>query len=124
MSARRTETHWFCLMNSHLYESFNARNYTPAQVAETFISNEDYYDLWRNEHTVVLGPRGSGKTTLFKMLTVQALYSWAHPDAEKLRRNRPFTAIYVPTDMHWHHQLRHAEEQLKDAPRFGFVASR
>ena len=58
-----------------LTESFNARNYTPAQVAATFIPNDDYRLLWRNEHTVVLGPRGSGKTTLFKMLTVQALYA-------------------------------------------------
>jgi energy-coupling factor transporter ATP-binding protein EcfA2 len=111
-------------MNPYFYESFNARNYTPEQVAETFIPNEDYENLFRNEHTVVLGPRGSGKTTLFKMLTVQALYAWAHPTAELLRKERPFTAIYVPTDMHWHHQLKHAEEHLQLAPRFSAAASR
>lgn len=111
-------------MTSNLYESFNARNSTPAQVAETFIPNEDYEHLWRNEHTVVLGPRGSGKTTLFKMLTVQALYAWDHPMARQLRQSRPFTAIYVPTDMHWHHQLKHVEEHLKRAPRFSEAASR
>ena len=110
-------------MSLHLYDSFNARNYTPAQVAETFIPSEDYEDLWRNEHTVILGPRGSGKTTLFKMLTVQALYSWLHPTAEKLKKDRPFTAIFVPTDMHWHHQLLHAEEYLVAAPRFSVAAS-
>jgi hypothetical protein len=107
-----------------LIESFNARNYTPAQVAETFIRNDDYDLLWRNEHTVVLGPRGSGKTTLFKMLTVQALYSWQAADAVRLRKERPFTAIYVPTDMHWHHQLKHAEELLITAPNFSAAASR
>lgn len=111
-------------MSLHLYDSFNARNYTPAQVAETFISSEDYEDLWRNEHTVILGPRGSGKTTLFKMLTVQALHSWSNPMAEKLKKARPFTAIFVPTDMHWHHQLLHAEEYLTAAPRFSVAASR
>jgi energy-coupling factor transporter ATP-binding protein EcfA2 len=109
---------------SHLYESFNARNYTPKQVSETFIRNRDYDDLWRNEHTVVLGPRGSGKTTLFKMLTVQAIYSWKDQMAAGLRKERPFTAIYVPTDMHWHHQLKHIQEHLKEAPRFSAVASR
>ena len=111
-------------MNSYPYESFNARNYTPAQVAETFIPSSESSDLWKNEHSVVLGPRGSGKTTLFKMLTVQALYSWNGLDAERLRTNRPFTAIYVPTDMHWHRQLKHAEEQLTKAPRFSLAASR
>jgi energy-coupling factor transporter ATP-binding protein EcfA2 len=111
-------------MSSYPYESFNARNYTPAQVAETFISSSEYSDLWKNEHSVVLGPRGSGKTTLFKMLTLQALYAWKDQYAEQLRTTRPFTAIYVPTDMHWHRQLKHAEEQLRKAPRFSLAASR
>ncbi|MGA7745345.1 MAG: hypothetical protein WBP56_04455 [Polyangia bacterium] len=96
-------------MHPTQYDSFNARNHTPQQVAETFVPNEDYRTLWRNEHTVVLGPRGSGKTTLFKMLTVQALYAWDDPYATALRQQRPFTAVYLPADMHWHHQLRHAE---------------
>ncbi len=107
-----------------LYESFNARNYTPRQVAETFVPNEDYENLWRNEHTVVLGPRGSGKTTLFKMLTVQAVHAWFDSTAKELRQKRPFTAIYVPTDMHWHHQLKHANELLMRAPRFNEASSR
>ena len=63
-------------MITNLYESFNARNYTPSQVAETFIPNDDYESLWLNQHSVVLGPRGSGKTTLFKMLTVPGIYKW------------------------------------------------
>jgi hypothetical protein len=105
-------------MSKGLYESFNARNHTPADVAKTFIANDDYWDLWRKEHTVVLGPRGSGKTTLFKMLTIEALYTWEDENALKLRKERPFTAIYVPTDMHWHHQLKHAGDLLKNAPRF------
>ena len=107
-----------------LYESFNARNYTPAQVADTFIRNSDYELLCRNEHTVVLGPRGSGKTTLFKMLTVQALHASRDEFVMALRHQRPFTAVCVPTDMHWHHQLRHADKLLSDAPAFARAASR
>src|SRR5438046_216423 len=110
-------------MNFDPYASFNARNYTPAQVAQTFIPNSDYEDLWRNEHTVILGPRGSGKTTLLKMLTLPGLHAWEHSMAADLRKSRPFTAIYVPTDMHWHHQLKHTEENLKGAPRFAQAAS-
>jgi energy-coupling factor transporter ATP-binding protein EcfA2 len=110
-------------MNFDLSASFNARNYTPKEVAATFIPNSDYEDLWRNQHTVVLGPRGSGKTTLLKMLTLSGLYAWDHPMAHELRNARPFTAIYVPTDMHWHHQLKHTEEHLQAAPRFAQSAS-
>ena len=110
-------------MNLDLSASFNARNYTPREVAATFIPNADYEDLWRNQHTVLLGPRGSGKTTLLKMLTLSGLYAWDHPMAKELRGARPFTAIYVPTDMHWHHQLKHTEEHLRAAPRFAQTAS-
>jgi hypothetical protein len=110
-------------MNLDLSSSFNARNYTPREVAATFIPNSDYEDLWRNQHTVLLGPRGSGKTTLLKMLTLSCLYAWDHPMAEELKAARPFTAIYVPTDMHWHHQLKHTDEHLSSAPRFAQTAS-
>ncbi len=103
-------------MNYSNFESFNARNLTPEEVAWTFISNADYNNLWRNDHTVLLGPRGSGKTTMLKMLTVQALHTWDDPRAQALRKSRPFTAIYVPTDMHWHHQLKHGEERLRFSP--------
>jgi hypothetical protein len=59
------------------------------------------------------------------MLTVQALYSWDDPAAISLRTSRPFTAIYVPTDMHWHHQLRHGESQLsKLSPEVSLAVSR
>jgi energy-coupling factor transporter ATP-binding protein EcfA2 len=110
-------------MNLDLSASFNARNYTPKEVAATFVPNSDYEDLWRNQHTVLLGPRGSGKTTLLKMLTLSGLYAWDHEMARELRKTRPFTAIYVPTDMHWHHQLKHAEEHLVAAPLFAQSAS-
>jgi hypothetical protein len=109
-------------MNNN-FESFNARNYSPKQVAQTFVNCPEYEDLWRNQHTVVLGPRGSGKTTLFKMLTVEALYSWNNAFSLELRNKRPFTAIYVPTDMHWHHQLEHASISLKSVPSLAIAIS-
>lgn len=111
-------------MISPSFESFNARNLTPEEVAQTFIPSKDYEDLWKNDHTVVLGPRGSGKTTLFKMLTVQALHSWDSQFAMELRQSRAFTAIYVPTDMHWHHQLKHGENRLSQYPRLQAAVSR
>lgn len=111
-------------MTSSNYESFNARNLTPEEVAVTFVPSADYTDLWRNDHTVVLGPRGSGKTTLLKMLTVQALNTWNHTFAIELRSTRPFTAIYVPTDMHWHHQLKHCEELVARSPKLRDALSR
>ncbi len=97
-------------------ESFNARHLSPEDVARTFVAHERFEELCLNSNVVLLGPRGSGKTTLLKMLTTPALYTWADPRAEILREQIPFCAIYIPTDVHWQHQLRHSLERLSGYP--------
>lgn len=103
---------------SSRYESFNARNLTPEQVAETFIANEEFSLLCKNSNSVLMGPRGSGKTTMFKMLTVRALSSWHGRAADEIRASIAFSAVYVPTDIHWHHQLTYSQAQLAKLPRY------
>lgn len=97
-------------------ESFNARNLSPQEVAETFVVHERFDELWQNNHVVLLGPRGSGKTTLFKMLTVPALHTWRDQQARTIRERIAFRAVYIPTDVHWQHQLRHSTDRLSESP--------
>lgn len=99
------------------YEVFNARNLTPEQVAHSFVAPDEFSELWTSNHVVLMGPRGSGKTTLFKMLTLPALNSWNDAEASYIRKHMGFTAVYIPTDIHWHHQLEHAKAQLREFPR-------
>ena len=56
-----------------IFESFNARALEPADVARTFIPPDHYSDVLKRAHTLVVGPRGSGKTTILKMLQAPAL---------------------------------------------------
>lgn len=88
-----------------VFESFNARNLTPRQVARSFIPPESFNDLCLRSHSLVIGPRGSGKTTLLKMLQLPALAEWDHPDADSYRKNIDFTGIFIPTDISWGAQL-------------------
>ena len=90
-----------------LFETFNARNLSPEQVARYFIMPPEFEHLCGSRHSVLMGPRGSGKTTLLKMLTPRALAAWEGPEADILRDEIGFIAIYVPTDIHWYHQLFH-----------------
>ncbi len=89
-----------------IFESFNARALTPAQVAETFVPSEQFRKLAKRRHTVVLGPRGSGKTTLLKMLQPAALELWRHPDADEVRATVDFTGVFIATDIAWGEQLQ------------------
>ncbi|MGN7707560.1 ORC-CDC6 family AAA ATPase [Chryseobacterium sp. 22543] len=88
-------------MAINFQNSFNARNLDPKEIAETFIFSPSFDILKNQSHTVILGARGCGKTTLMKMLTLPALHNWKNKIAEKFREDIPFYAVYIPTDISW-----------------------
>lgn len=92
----------------HFFDSFNARHSSFEEIAETFVSNEDFARIAKNNHSFILGPRGCGKTTMLKMLTKQAQQSWKPQKEEdiNLKEKLPFIAIYIPSDELWKDQLK------------------
>lgn len=98
------------------FDNFNARYSSQEEVATTFVSNEDFYSIARNNHTFVIGPRGCGKTTMFKMLTSSAIQNWQPKSIrdKELKDNFPFIAIYIPSDDLWKDQLSSLTESVKD----------
>lgn len=91
-----------------LYGAFNARWITPSQVASSFVPTPQYTKLAQVRHSLLMGPRGCGKTTLLKMLTNEAQCAWAElVQAEKRAPLRPpaFVAVYVPSDIRWAYEL-------------------
>lgn len=88
-----------------LNDAFNARNLTPAQVAEDFIAPPGYSRLLGLDHCIMVGPRGSGKTTLLKMLQLEALQSWLPAHRENRHEYAGFIGIFVPADVRWSMQL-------------------
>lgn len=88
-------------MDVNFQTSFNARNIEPIEIAEKFIFSPSFDRLKNNCHSVILGARGCGKTTLMKMLTLPALYNWTDKKANDFIKNIPFFAVYIPTDISW-----------------------
>lgn len=91
--------------NIDVFTSYNARFMTPEQVAETFVPSQNFLSLLDLDHGLIIGPRGSGKTSLLKMLQVSALRTWDHPRAEDLRQRVGFTGVFIPTDIVWKEQF-------------------
>src|SRR4051812_19038657 len=87
---------------------FNARFVDPEHVARQFVPTLAFSKLVYQRHSVLLGPRGCGKTTLLKMLTRRALHTW---EAERQRHESyelplpSFEAIYIPTDVRWSYEI-------------------
>lgn len=105
-------------MDPTIFDSLNARQLTPKQVAESFIPPESFYKLIERNNHIIIGSRGSGKTTLLKMLQLPALANWNHPDADEVTRKIDFVAAFIPTDRAWENQWllldRIAFEHLND----------
>lgn len=82
-------------------EPFNAKTMTYAEVAKTFVPSTKFTLLAGAWNSVLVGPRGGGKTTLFKMLSVEGQEAWTGPAADPFKRTVAFTGIYVPSDIAW-----------------------
>ncbi len=103
--------------------TYNARHLDPREVAKTFIWSTSFSKLIQNNHSVVLGARGCGKTTLMKMLTLPALYEWESKNSEEIKNTIPFYAVYISTDIYWDVKNQTYGEQLKRFGKFSELIS-
>lgn len=101
-----------------IYESFNAKNIPFHKISKSFIPNEEFFQIAKDNHTLVMGPRGCGKTTMFKMLTSKALFNWDTKNSNELtlKKKIPFIAIYIPADEIWKEQFDEMENRLSQNP--------
>ena len=83
---------------------FNARFLSPEEIVETFVPCDQFKHICEPNNSIVVGPRGSGKTTLFKVLHPVALSSWGNSKAPDYIKTLKFRPIYIPTDINWQSQ--------------------
>lgn len=87
------------------FSAVNARYSTAPQVAKTFVPPDAFDRLIQPENSVLVGPRGSGKTSMLKMLQQEALEVWRHPKADYFCERISFVSVLIPADPAWHAQL-------------------
>ncbi|MFL9485196.1 hypothetical protein ACI6Q2_20605 [Chitinophagaceae bacterium LWZ2-11] len=109
--------------SDNFYNTYNARHLNPKEVAETFINSYSFEKLIQNNHSIILGARGCGKTTLMKMLTLPALHSWKGEKAASIRENISFYSIYISTDIYWDVKNQTYGSQLSSFGKFSEVIS-
>jgi len=107
------------MRSDDFYLTYNARHLAPQEVAKTFIWSESFEKLIQTNHSVILGARGCGKTTLMKMLTLPALHAWKDNRAANIKKNISFFSIYISTDIYWDVKNQTYSSQLK--PFQGFA---
>jgi hypothetical protein len=106
---------------SSIYSAFNARWLTPEQVARTFVPTNNFKSLVKLQNSLLMGPRGCGKTTMLKMLSRPAQRVWrqdrvpANPSLSEYP-SPDFEAVYIPSDIRWSYELSSLEAELRDEP--------
>lgn len=98
----------------NIFETFNARYLSLEDVAKSFIPNRDFIKLYQSSHSILMGPRGCGKTTLFKMLTPRAINVWNSENSKQHKTKINFWGIYIPADKQWDRQLKNFQVKFHD----------
>lgn len=108
----------------NFYTTYNARHLAPQEVAESFIWSDSFGKLIQNNHSIILGARGCGKTTLMKMLTLPALNAWKSNRAIDVKDKIPFYGIYISTDIYWNVKNQTYGSQLESYGNLSHLISK
>lgn len=104
-------------ISSPFFGAYNARHFNPEEVASQFVPSERFWKLIALRHSLLVGPRGSGKTHLLKMLQPKALGAWAHKEADRARRDVRYHGVFIAADVTWTSQVR--QRALALSPELG-----
>lgn len=78
------------------FRDSQARNFSDKKILGEFYPVSNFWSLFNDQHEVLLGARGSGKTFLLKTMRYSMLKKVDDPRAKALIEKKEFLAVYVP----------------------------
>lgn len=101
--------------NLRIHEAFNARAMATEDVCNNFVITPHFFELATPGNSVIVGPRGSGKTTLMRMLHVESLNIWSKAKYHKVTEEIKYSGVFIPTDRLWRSQYEYLNNQSKSS---------
>lgn len=108
---------------SNPFSDSQARNFSDNKVSSEFYPISQFWTLFNDQHEILLGTRGCGKTFLLKMMRYSMLKKMDDPKARKLVTEKEYIALYVPMHLEFvafFNDLALSEEQQIMLFQFGF----
>lgn len=78
------------------FSDSQARNFSDTKIIGEFCPVSNYWSLFNDQHEILLGTRGSGKTFLLKMMRYSMLKRIDNDQAREIAQKKEFIALYVP----------------------------
>lgn len=111
------------LSSANPFADSQARNYSGKKALTEFCPVSKYWSLFNDQHELLVGTRGCGKTLLLKMMRYSMLNKLSNAKAKKLVNDKNFIAFYVPLHLEYIKKLSN-DTLSKDAKiawfRFSF----
>lgn len=82
--------------NSNPFCDSQARNFSDLKVSKEFYPISSFWSLFNDQHEVLIGTRGCGKTFLLKMMRYSMLKKIKNLHADNLIKNKEYIGLYVP----------------------------
>lgn len=83
------------------FRDSQGRDFSDAKVAGEFQPISNFWNLFNDQHEILLGTRGCGKTFLLKMMRYSMLKKIEWPQAAHLVEEKKFLALYVPMHLEY-----------------------
>lgn len=90
---------------SPFFGAYNARHINAEEVARQFVPSSKFWELIALRNSLLIGPRGSGKTHLLKMLQPKALAAWGGEEGQAARAKIDYWSVFTPADINWKTQI-------------------
>lgn len=81
------------------FKDSQARNFSDSKLAAEFYPTKFYWDLFNDQHEILIGTRGSGKTILLRMMQYSLLKKINDPKARQILDEKKYLSLYVPTNI-------------------------
>jgi hypothetical protein len=85
--------------NENPFKDSQARSFSNNKLASEFCPTSFFWSLFNDQHEILVGTRGSGKTILLRMMQYSLLKKINDPEAKKILAEKKYIALYVPTNI-------------------------
>jgi hypothetical protein len=91
------------------FHEAQAKTFAEDKLVGEFFPTSTFLSLFNEQHEVLIGSRGSGKTALLRMLSYSCLHAIKNPDTKSLIADKRFIGFYIPLHIEWMASLPQVE---------------